>query len=104
MMAVGCCGVLADAGIEVGAEIGVAGFDDIPIAHYTAPSLTTMNARIAELGAAAAEKLIRLIAEPASAPATTILAPQLMARDSTARDRVSRRANANEILEKGIIS
>lgn len=104
MMAVGCCGVLADAGIEVGAEIGVAGFDDIPIAHYAAPSLTTMNARIAELGAAAAEKLIRLIAEPASAPGTTILAPQLMARDSTARDRVSRRANANEILEKGISS
>jgi LacI family transcriptional regulator len=85
MMAVGCCSVLADAGIEVGPEIGVAGFDDIPIAHYTAPTLTTMNARIAELGAAAAENLIELIADPEMPRGTTVLAPQLMARQSTVR-------------------
>ena len=68
MMAVGCCALLAEAGVRVGPQIGVAGFDDIPIAHYTAPALTTMNARIAELGAAAAEKLIRLISEPDAPP------------------------------------
>jgi LacI family transcriptional regulator len=101
MMAVGCCGVLADAGIEVGEEIGVAGFDDIPIAHYTAPALTTMNARIAELGAAAAEKLIRLIADPETPRDATILAPQLIARESTARRGAPHRAEANQILEKG---
>src|SRR4051812_21231837 len=84
MMAVGCCGVLADAGITVGEEIGVAGFDDIPIAHYTAPSPTTMNARIAELGAAAAEKLIHLIADSEMPRDATILAPELIARQSTA--------------------
>ena len=104
MMAVGCCGVLADAGIEVGSEIGIAGFDDIPIAHYTSPSLTTMNARIAELGAAAAEKLIRLIGDPASPPESTILAPQLIARESTARRGTSHRAEATQIFEKGTIS
>ena len=43
MMAVGCCGVLAEAGIAIGDTVGVAGFDDIPIAHYVAPALTTMN-------------------------------------------------------------
>jgi LacI family transcriptional regulator len=101
MMAVGCCGVLADAGVEVGEEIGVAGFDDIPIAHYTAPALTTMNARIAELGAAAAEKLIRLIAEPGGPRDATILAPQLIARASTARRGAPSRTEANQILEKG---
>jgi LacI family transcriptional regulator len=101
MMAVGCCGVLADAGVEVGEEIGVAGFDDIPIAHYTAPALTTMNARIAELGAVAAEKLIRLIAEPGGPRDATILAPQLIARASTARRGAPHRAEANQILEKG---
>src|SRR4051812_26363589 len=85
MMAIGCCGVLAEAGIAVGADIGVAGFDDIPIAHYAAPALTTMNARIAELGAAAAEKLIQLIGNPELPRDATILAPQLIARQSTAR-------------------
>ena len=84
MMAVGCCGVLADAGIEVGRDIGVAGFDDIEMAHYVAPSLTTMNARIAELGAAAAEQLIAMIAGQAE-PVATILSPQLVARESTRR-------------------
>ena len=47
MMAVGVCGVLADAGVAIGETVGVAGFDDIPIAHYIAPALTTMNVGIA---------------------------------------------------------
>ena len=85
MMAVGCCGVLADAGITVGEDIGVAGFDDIPIAHYISPALTTMNARIAELGATAAQKLIALITDPSLPRDATILAPELIARQSTAR-------------------
>ena len=101
MMAVGCCTVLADAGIEVGSDIGVAGFDDIPIAHYTAPSLTTMNARIAELGAVATEKLIRLIGDPGSPREATILAPQLIARASTARSGPPHHAEASRIFEKG---
>lgn len=101
MMAVGVCGILSDAGIEVGAEIGVAGFDDIPIAHYTAPALTTMNARIAELGAAAAEKLIQLIGHPGSPGDATILAPQLIARASTIRRIPKQAANTDRIFEKG---
>lgn len=102
MMAIGCCSVLADASIEVGPEIGVVGFDDIPIAHYVAPGLTTMNARIAELGAAAAEKLIQLIGEPDSPRDATILAPELIARDSTARPGTPRRAEADRVFERGV--
>jgi LacI family transcriptional regulator len=101
MMAVGCCAMLADAGISVGEEIGVAGFDDIPIAHYTAPALTTMNARIAELGAAAAEKLIQLIGKPDLPRDVTILAPQLIARQSTARRAAPHFTRTDGILEKG---
>lgn len=101
MMAVGCCGVLADAGIAVGTEIGVAGFDDIPIAHYTSPALTTMNARIAELGAAATEKLIQLIGDPGAPRDSTILAPQLIARQSTARRGAPSFDEAHQILAKG---
>ena len=83
MMAIGVCGVLAEAGIAIGDEVGVAGFDDIPIAHYAAPSLTTMNARIAELGATAAEKLIAAMAGRDDDFGATILSPQLVERDST---------------------
>ena len=85
MMAIGVCGVLAEAGIAIGETVGVAGFDDIPIAHYVAPALTTMNVRIAELGATAAERLIALINGVDFAPETLILTPQLVIRDSTRR-------------------
>ncbi len=85
MMAIGCCGVLAEAGIAISDAVGVAGFDDVPIAHYVSPSLTTMNVRIAELGATAAGRLIALIDGADGAPETTILKPQLVVRDSTRR-------------------
>jgi LacI family transcriptional regulator len=85
MMAVGCCGVLKDAGIAIGETIGVAGFDDIPIAHYAEPALTTMNVRIAEMGACAADKLIALIGGATLNEDMTVLAPQLVVRDSTRR-------------------
>lgn len=85
MMAVGVCNVLADAGIAIGETVGVAGFDDIPIAHYVAPALTTMNVGIAGLGAAATEKLIALMSGADPAPETIIHTPQLIVRASTRR-------------------
>ena len=85
MMAVGCCGVLKDAGIAIGDKVGVAGFDDIPIAHYASPALTTMNVRIDELGATAAETLISRIGGADCLPKPIILTPQLVERDSTRR-------------------
>lgn len=85
IMAIGCCSVLAEAGIAIGEQIGVAGFDDIPIAQYVAPSLTTMNARTAELGATAASKLIAILAGGVEEIGATKLSPQLVERDSTMR-------------------
>ena len=99
MMAVGCCGVLAEAGIAIGDAVGVAGFDDIPIAHYVAPALTTMNVSIAELGATAAEKLIELINGAYLVPETIILTPQLVIRDSTRRQAVQPPSTDQSICE-----
>ena len=106
MMAVGCCGVLKEAGIAIGDAVGVAGFDDIPIAHYVAPALTTMNVRIAELGATAASKLIALMSGAAIPPETTILSPQLVERDSTRRATLMPPRHQPHIfaLEEGTLS
>jgi len=49
-MAVGVLSAFAAAGIKVPESISVTGFDDIPIARYVTPSLTTMRVDIAELG------------------------------------------------------
>jgi LacI family transcriptional regulator len=106
MMAVGACGVLADAGIAIGEAVGVAGFDDIPIAHYIAPALTTMNVRIAELGATAAEQLIARINGADRACDTTILTPQLVTRASTRRSEgpVASTEHRNCELQQGMPS
>lgn len=85
MMAVGCLGVLTDAGISIPRDIALAGFDDIPIARYVAPALTTMRVHIAELGRAAFERLADKISGADNAPVTTnTLKPELVTRASTA--------------------
>ncbi len=57
-MAIGCLAALRDEGRSVPGDFALAGFDDIPIARFTAPPLTSVRVSIAELGAAAAERVL----------------------------------------------
>ena len=63
-MAVGVLASLAAAGIKVPEAMSVVGFDDIPIARYVAPPLTTMRVDIAELGRRAFGLLLDSISDP----------------------------------------
>lgn len=67
MMAIGALSALAEAGIRTPEDIAVTGFDDIPMARYVSPPLTTVRVRIAELGESALEKLVRMIEAPEDA-------------------------------------
>lgn len=69
MMAVGALAALAEAGLRVPEDVAVAGFDDIPIARYVSPALTTIRVPIAALGAAALEALSKAIDAKPSKPA-----------------------------------
>lgn len=57
-MAVGCLCAIQEAGLRVPADFALAGFDDIPIARFTAPPLTSVRVSIAELGRCAAERVL----------------------------------------------
>lgn len=83
MMAVGCMTMLAEAGVDVPGRIGIAGFDDIPIARYVSPRLTTMQVHIAEVGTRALDMLLGIIAAPTDTPQHITLMPELVARQST---------------------
>lgn len=61
MMAVGCIAALREAGLRVPEDIAVAGFDDIPIARYVSPALTTIRVPIAAMGTAALEALSQAV-------------------------------------------
>jgi len=85
MMALGCLYAFAQAGVHVPADVALAGFDDIPLARFVHPSLTTMQVSIAELGDKAATRLLQLMdgnnTETAGDKQT--LVPRLIVRDSS---------------------
>jgi LacI family transcriptional regulator len=60
-MAIGCLFALREAGVEVPGDIALAGFDDIPIARYITPSLSSVHVPIAELGTRAMERLLHAV-------------------------------------------
>ena len=56
-MAIGCLFCLGEAGVQVPHDVALVGFDDIPLARFVNPPLTTVRVRIAELGSMALERL-----------------------------------------------
>ena len=83
MMAIGCLAALAEAGVRVPQDIALAGFDDIPIARYVTPPLTTVRVRIAELGSLALDRLFSAIETPGrSATQHQTLRAELVVRQS----------------------
>jgi LacI family transcriptional regulator len=91
MMAIGCLFALGEAGIDVPGSIALAGFDDIPIARFVAPPLSTVRVRIADLGQQAAGALLRALqAEGQHQTASLTLPVELVARESTNRKTLSR--------------
>jgi LacI family transcriptional regulator len=57
-MAIGALSALRDSGLQVPKDIALAGFDDIPIASYMTPSLTTVRVGIHGLGVHAIETVL----------------------------------------------
>jgi LacI family transcriptional regulator len=89
-MAVGALAALAEAGAAVPEEMSVAGFDDIPIARYVTPPLTTIRIDVADLGRRALGLLLDAIRRPsATARRRDSLATTLVVRGSCRSPRTS---------------
>jgi LacI family transcriptional regulator len=82
MMAVGCMEALAELGIAVPGEIAVGGFDDVPLARFLSPPLTTMQIDVARFGRTAVEQLVAAIADAADVPRVEKIVPVLVIRKS----------------------
>jgi LacI family transcriptional regulator len=82
MMAIGCLHTLRQAGKSVPEDVAVAGFDDVPLARYLA--LTTIEVRIAEIGARAVSRLIDMLEGKGHGAPIELHEPQLVARATTA--------------------
>lgn len=83
-IAIGVLQAAQHLGIRIPEDLSVIGFDDIPLAAWTQPSLTTIRQPIVEKGEIAAQMLLRQIAhEPVSAP-HVVLQTELIVRQSAA--------------------
>jgi DNA-binding LacI/PurR family transcriptional regulator len=70
--------------VRVPDDLSVVGYDDIPVARYLTPSLTTVRAPLAETARAAVNLIVERIGDPGR-PAKTITIPvSLMVRESAA--------------------
>lgn len=90
MMAVGCLFALNEAGVDVPGEVALAGFDDVPIARFVHPPLTTVRVRITELGELALERLVMAIQAGGQDKVTSqVLRSELVVRNSCGRAKAS---------------
>jgi LacI family transcriptional regulator len=62
-MAIGALSAFREVGLRVPEDIAVAGFDDIPMARYMSPPLTSVHIEISELGARAMGVLLAAVQE-----------------------------------------
>jgi LacI family transcriptional regulator, galactose operon repressor len=60
-MAIGCLFALREARVRVPEDVALAGFDDIPIARYLTPPLSSVHVPISELGMRAMDRLLHAV-------------------------------------------
>jgi LacI family transcriptional regulator len=83
LVALGLLARLRELGVDVPGELSVAGFDDIPMARYATPRLTSMSVPRTEIGAQVWARLRTLMAG-GPVEHTVLYRPRLEARESTA--------------------
>ena len=82
ILAIGAAKAFYERGVKVPDEISLMGFDDLEIAQYMTPGLTTVKQQISATGEKAVELLIRNINEPELTKQELILPVSLVERGS----------------------
>ncbi len=83
LMAIGAMRAIGEAGLSIPDDIALVGFDDILLASYVIPPLTTVAQPTYEMGRMAGDLLLRRLGEPDRPPARLILPVRLVVRQST---------------------
>lgn len=84
LVAVGAMAALSELGILVPEQVSVAGMDDIPLAAYTNPRLTTVRRDGCRLARMAGQTLVDVIEGTEPVPSEEVLIPcSLVVREST---------------------
>ena len=80
-MAIGAIHALRQAGCAVPQDISVIGFDDIPLAAFQEPPLTTLHQDVFAIGKEAARLLIARVEQPETPLQHVLLSAELVVRE-----------------------
>ncbi|NHZ72756.1 MAG: substrate-binding domain-containing protein [Aquificales bacterium] len=89
LMAVGALNRIQQLGLKVGEDVAVAGFDDIPLAAFTTPPLTTIHQPIYEIGRRTCAMLIDLVNGRSPEKLHILLKPELVIRETSGATRTN---------------
>jgi len=90
-MALGALSALREMSVRVPEDIALAGFDDIPLARYLSPTLTSVHISISELGGQAIRRLFQVLQKKSRQPKEHVLVPtRLVLRESCGCPRAAR--------------
>ena len=81
-IAIGAYQAIQNQGLRIPQDISIMGYDDIELARYLFPSLSTISQPKAELGKLAVETLLQRIQEPNENYRTLVLEPTCILRES----------------------
>ncbi|HOJ84484.1 MAG: LacI family DNA-binding transcriptional regulator [Dethiobacteria bacterium] len=86
-MAIGAMKGIKGMGLNIPADVSIAGYDDIHIASYISPSLTTVRSSILAMSSIAVKNLIKLIENGSSDDHYFTIPAELIVRESTLKAR-----------------
>lgn len=92
LMAIGAISAAVEVGQHVPADLSVVGFDDVRLASFANPALTTVAQPKYEMGVVAATMLLERMRDPGMPPRRRVLDTELIVRRSTAPVATLRRA------------
>ena len=87
VMAVGALLALKEAGLSVPDDVAVMGFDDIPIARFTSPPLSTLRVGVYEIGRRGLEMLAAIFDDTDAPSDNIVISPELVVRESASKGR-----------------
>jgi len=94
LMAIGCINCARDMGLTVPDDLAVVGADDIALASYFQPRLTTLHQPMYEIGCLATQVLLDRLAGVGEWPVKKVVLTELVIRDSCGFSREARPAGA----------
>ena len=87
LMALGAISASQKRGLTVGKDVAITGFDDIPLAEHSHPSLTSVRQPVYDIGRQICRMLIRLILGEELSDRHVLLQPELIVRESSGQSQ-----------------